>query len=81
MRKCHMNTCPVGVATQNEELRKRFVGKYEYLVNFFTFLAEETREHLAQLGFKTLDEAVGRADLLERKQLPDYPKTEIIDLS
>lgn len=81
MRKCHMNTCPVGVATQNEELRKRFVGKYEYLVNFFTFLAEETREHLAQLGFKTLDEAVGRADLLERKQLPDYPKTEKIDLS
>lgn len=51
----HLNTCPVGVATQNEELRKRFVGKYEYLVNFFTFLAEETREHLAQLGFKTLD--------------------------
>jgi glutamate synthase (NADPH/NADH) large chain len=81
MRKCHLNTCPVGVATQNEELRKRFVGRYEYLVNFFTFLAEETREHLAQLGFKTLDEAVGRADLLERKQLPDYPKTEKIDLS
>ena len=81
MRKCHLNTCPVGVATQNEELRKRFVGRYEYLVNFFTFLAEETREHLAQLGFKTLEEAVGRADLLERKQLPDYPKTEKIDLS
>ena len=50
-------------------------------MNFFTFLAEETREHLAQLGFKTLDEAVGRADLLVRKQLPDYPKTEKIDLS
>ena len=81
MRKCHLNTCPVGVATQNEELRKRCVGRYEYLVNFFTFLAEETREHLAQLGFKTLEEAVGRADLLERKQLPDYPKTEKIDLS
>ena len=81
MRKCHLNTCPVGVATQNEELRKRFVGRYEYLVNFFTFLAEETREHLALLGFKTLDEAVGRADLLERKHLSDYPKTEKIDLS
>lgn len=81
MRKCHLNTCPVGVATQDEGLRKHFVGRYEYLVNFFTFLAEETREHLAQLGFKTLDEAVGRADLLERKHFPDYPKTEKIDVS
>ena len=81
MRKCHLNTCPVGVATQNEELRKRFVGRYEYLVNYFTFLAEETREHLAQLGFRTLEEAVGRADLLVRKHFPDNPKTEKIDLS
>ena len=81
MRKCHLNTCPVGVATQNEDLRKRFVGKYEYLVNFFTFLAEETREHLAQLGFRTLDEVVGRADLLKRKHFPYFPKTEKIDLS
>ena len=81
MRKCHLNTCPVGVATQNAELRKRFVGRYEYLVNFFTFLAEETREHLAQLGCRTLEEAVGRADLLERKQFPDFPKTGKIDLS
>ena len=81
MRKCHLNTCPVGVATQNEELRKRFVGRYEYLVNFFSFLAEETREHLAQLGFRTLDEAIGRADLLVRKFYPGSPKTEKIDLS
>ncbi|VBB45054.1 glutamate synthase, large subunit [uncultured Paludibacter sp.] len=81
MRKCHLNTCPVGVATQSEELRKRFVGRYEYLVNFFTFLAEETREHLAKLGFRTLDEAVGRADLLVRKHFENQPKTEKIDLS
>ncbi|WP_436416611.1 glutamate synthase large subunit [Petrimonas sp.] len=81
MRKCHLNTCPVGVATQNEELRRRFVGRYEYLVNFFTFLAEETREHLARLGFRTLEEAVGRTDLLERKHFPEFPKTEKIDLS
>lgn len=81
MRKCHLNTCPVGVATQNEDLRSRFVGRYEYLVNFFTFLAQETREHLAQLGFRTLDEAVGRADLLERIHYPNSPKTEKIDLT
>lgn len=81
MRKCHLNTCPVGVATQNEELRRRFVGRYEYLVNFFRFLAEETREHLAQLGFRTLEEAVGRSDLLERRHFPDFPKTEKADLS
>lgn len=81
MRKCHMNTCPVGVATQSEELRKRFLGKHEYLVNFFRFLAEETREHLAQLGFRTLDEAIGRADLLMRKEFIDQPKLKKVDLS
>ncbi len=68
MRKCHMNTCPVGVATQNEELRKRFVGRYEYLVNFFEFLAQDVREHLAQMGFRSIEEIVGRADLLVRKK-------------
>lgn len=67
MRKCHMNTCPVGVATQNEDLRKRFRGRYEYLVNFFSFLAEEVREHLASIGFTCLEDVIGRADLLERK--------------
>ncbi|MDR2286970.1 MAG: glutamate synthase large subunit [Prevotellaceae bacterium] len=66
MRKCHMNTCPVGVATQDAELRKRFSGKHEYLVNFFTFLATEVREHLAVMGFRSLNEIVGRADLIER---------------
>jgi glutamate synthase (NADPH/NADH) large chain len=62
MRKCHMNTCPVGVATQDAELRKRFLGRSEYLVNFFTFLAEEVREHLAEMGFTKLDDIVGRTD-------------------
>ena len=65
MRKCHLNTCPVGVATQDEELRKKFIGRSEYLINYFNFLAEEVREHLAALGVKSLDEVVGRADLLK----------------
>ncbi len=67
MRKCHLNTCPVGVATQDERLRARFTGKEEYLLNFFHFLAQEVREYLAQMGFRSLDEIVGRADLLTRK--------------
>jgi glutamate synthase (NADPH/NADH) large chain len=66
MRKCHLNTCPVGVATQDAELRKRFTGKHEYLVNFFTFLAMEVREHLAAMGFRSLNEIVGRADLIRK---------------
>ena len=65
MRKCNLNTCPMGVATQNSELRKHFMGRYEYLVNYFTFLAQEVREYLAELGFKTLDDIVGRTDLIE----------------
>ena len=81
MRKCHLNTCPVGVATQDAELRKRFIGRYEYLVNFFRFLAEDTREQLAELGFKSLDEVVGRSDLLTRKHYPSLPKTEKVDIS
>lgn len=67
MRKCHQNTCPVGVATQNEELRKRFHGHSEYLVNFFTFLAQEVREYLAEMGFTKMDDIIGRTDLIERK--------------
>lgn len=67
MRKCHQNTCPVGVATQNEELRKRFHGRSEYLVNFFTFLAQEVREYLAEIGVTKLDDIVGRTDLIIRK--------------
>ena len=81
MRKCHMNTCPMGVATQNEELRKRFLGRSEYLVNFFTFLAREVREYLAELGFRHLDDIVGRADLIERKPSDGVAKHDLIDLS
>ena len=67
MRKCNLNTCPMGVATQNPELRKHFVGRYEYLVNYFTFLAQEVREYLAEMGFKTLNDIVGRTYLIETK--------------
>lgn len=81
MRKCHLNTCPVGVATQNEELRKRFHGKADYLVNFFNFLAEEVRENLAELGYRKLDEVVGRVDLLERNPEIDHWKIKNLDLS
>ena len=81
MRKCHLNTCPVGVATQNPELRKRFHGKADYLVNFFRFLAEDVREHLAELGFRSLDEVIGRFDLLERNPEVDHWKIKNIDLS
>ena len=81
MRKCHLNTCPVGVATQNEELRKRFRGQADYLVTFFRFLAEEVREHLAQLGFRKLDDVIGRADLLERNQDITHWKISNIDLT
>ncbi len=81
MRKCHMNTCPMGVATQNEELRKRFLGRSEYLVNFFTFLARDVREHLAELGYRSLDEVIGRADLIQRKPSDGVAKHDLIDLS
>jgi glutamate synthase (NADPH/NADH) large chain len=66
MRKCHLNTCPAGIATQDESLRKRFIGRSEYVINFFRFIAEEVREHLAEIGVATFDEIVGRADLLEQ---------------
>ena len=81
MRKCHMNTCPVGVATQNEELRKRFHGRSEYLVNFFTFLAQEVREYLAEIGVERLDDLIGRTDLIERKADNRNPKHALIDFS
>ena len=81
MRKCHLNTCPVGIATQNPELRKRFMGKAEYLVNFFHFLAEDVREYLAELGFRSLDEIIGRFDLLERNPEVDHWKTRNLDLT
>ena len=65
MRKCHLNTCPAGIATQNKTLRKRFIGKSEYLVNYFNFIAEEVREQLAEMGYRKMDEIIGRTDLLE----------------
>ncbi len=82
MRKCHLNTCPVGVATQDERLRARFKGKEEHLLNFFMFLAEEVREHLAAMGFRSLDEIIGRSDLLRRDtEKFDNPKLSKLDFS
>ena len=83
MRKCHQNTCPVGVATQNEELRKRFHGRSEYLINFFTFLAQEVREYLAEMGFTKMDDIIGRTDLIERKsdENDPNPKHALIDFT
>ena len=78
MRKCHQNTCRVGVATQNEELRKRFRGRSEYLVNFFTFLAQEVREYLAEIGVERLDDIIGRTDLIVRKPDDGIRKHQLI---
>lgn len=81
MRKCHLNTCPVGVATQNEELRRRFVGRSVYVVNFFRFLAREIRETMASLGIRNMDEIVGRADLLKVKENISLSGVSELDLS
>jgi glutamate synthase (NADPH/NADH) large chain len=81
MRKCHLNTCPVGVATQDEDLRKKFTGKVEHLVDFFTFMAQELREIMASLGFRTIEEMVGRADMLKVRENIDHWKWESLDLS
>jgi len=81
MRVCHLDTCPVGVATQNPELRARFSGKAEFIVNFFEFLAEEVREYLARLGFRTLHEAVGHAELLDARPAVAHWKASGLDLA
>jgi len=81
MRKCHLNTCPVGVATQNEELRALFTGKPEHVVNLFTFLATELREIMAELGFHTVDEMVGQSNCLEMRQDIKHWKHKNLDLS
>ncbi len=81
MRKCHLNTCPVGVATQNPELRKRFRGKADNVVTYFKFLAEEVRELLAELGYKKMDDIIGRFDLLERNPEVNHWKIKNLDLS
>jgi glutamate synthase domain-containing protein 2/glutamate synthase domain-containing protein 1/glutamate synthase domain-containing protein 3 len=81
MRACHLNTCPVGIATQDPELRKRFKGTPEHVVNFFFFIAEEVREILASLGLRSLDEAIGRVDLLDARPAIEHWKARGVDLS
>ncbi|MDC0048761.1 glutamate synthase large subunit [Verrucomicrobia bacterium] len=81
MRKCHLNTCPVGIATQNKELRKKFNGSPEYVVNYLFMVAEEARKIMADLGFRTINEMVGRVDALEMQEAIDHWKADGIDLS
>ncbi|MDO4254647.1 MAG: glutamate synthase large subunit [Kocuria sp.] len=81
MRKCHMDTCPVGIATQNPVLRERFTGQAEHVVNFFRFIAEEVRELLAQLGFRSLEEAIGHTEVLHTDQAIDHWKANGLDLN
>ncbi|MFI3238991.1 MAG: glutamate synthase large subunit [Bacteroidales bacterium] len=81
MRKCHLNTCPVGVATQDAKLRERFRGDADYLVNFFNFLAEDVREALAEMGFTKLDDVIGRVDLIQEREATGNSKIDKIDFS
>jgi glutamate synthase (NADPH) large chain len=81
MRKCHLNTCPVGIATQDTELRKLFTGNPDHVVNFFTFIAEELREIMAELGFKTINEMVGQSEVLKVKSDLDHWKLKKVDFS
>ena len=81
MRKCHLNTCPVGVATQDPELRKKFSGKPEHVVNYFFFVAEEARQIMAQLGIRTYDELIGRVDLLDKSKAITHWKAKGLDFS
>ncbi|MFQ5898117.1 MAG: glutamate synthase large subunit [Candidatus Methylomirabilia bacterium] len=81
MRVCHLNTCPVGIATQDPELRKKFTGKPEFVENFFRFLAEEVREYMAKLGFRTMEEMIGRVDRLETRGAVDHWKARGLDFS
>ncbi|KHD37970.1 glutamate synthase [Clostridium acetobutylicum] len=81
LRNCHLNTCEMGIATQDPELRKRFKGKPEYVINFLTFIAQEVREYMAQLGFRTINEMVGRVDKIQAKNAVSHWKAKGIDLS
>ena len=81
MRKCHLNTCPVGIATQDPELRKKFAGKPEHVVNYFFMLAEELREIMARLGFRTINEMVGRVDRLDTRKAIAHWKAKGLDFS
>jgi glutamate synthase (NADPH/NADH) large chain len=81
MRKCHLNTCPVGIATQDPELRKRFTGKPEHVINYFFFIAEEVREMMAAMGFRTISEMVGRTDFLDKESAIEHWKARGLDFS
>ena len=81
MRVCHLNTCPVGVATQNPELTKKFAGQPEFVENFFKFIAEEVREYMAKLGFRTIDEMIGQVKRLDVKNAVDHWKARGLDFS
>ncbi|OBR91612.1 ferredoxin-dependent glutamate synthase 1 [Clostridium ragsdalei P11] len=81
LRKCHLNTCDMGIATQDPELRKNFKGKPEHIINFLTFIAQEVREYMAKLGFRTMNEMVGRVDMLETKKAITHWKAKGLDLS
>ena len=81
MRACHLNTCPVGIATQDPELRKNFKGKPEHVINFMYFVAEELRKIMADLGFRTVDEMVGQSQKINMKKAVDHFKAQGIDLS
>jgi glutamate synthase (NADPH/NADH) large chain len=81
MRKCHLNTCPVGVATQDPVLRKRFVGQPEHIINFFFFVAEEVRELMAQMGFRTFAEMIGQMQMLDKRQVIAHWKAKGLDFS
>ncbi len=81
VRQCHLNTCPVGIATLDDRLRGKFKGKPEHIVNFFDGVAGEVREIMARLGFRTIDEMIGHVECLRQKQIPDHPKANTLDLS
>jgi glutamate synthase (NADPH/NADH) large chain len=81
MRKCHLNTCPVGIATQDEALRKKFAGKPEHVINFFFFIAEQVRQWMARMGFRRMEEMIGRVDMIEMRPAPDHWKARGLDFS
>ena len=81
LRKCHLNTCSVGIATQDPELRKRFAGQPEHIINFFFFVAEELREIMAEMGFRTINEMVGRMDRLDTREAIEHWKARGLDFS
>jgi glutamate synthase (NADPH/NADH) large chain len=81
MRKCHLNTCPVGVATQDPVLRKRFKGTPEHVINFFFYVAEEVRQWLADMGFRNFDEIIGQSELLAKEEMVDHWKAKGLDFS